>query len=94
MNHRTNDSKTVADRVLILAVTGPGAVRDNSLNFEFVGVDQQSHQRLFIVGVASRIGFNDQSRPLVGRVQSACHRMDRGKPGQHGDKTDQNPIES
>jgi hypothetical protein len=38
---------------------------NDSLDVELIRVNKESHHRLFVVGIASRIGFDVQSRPRI-----------------------------
>lgn len=66
VDHCPHDAQAIANRILVLPVPGHRPIGENALNFELTRINQESHQRLFVVRIASGIGLDDQSQAGIG----------------------------
>jgi hypothetical protein len=63
---RAHDAEASAFPIQILDVARAWAVRDDALDIPFIRVEQESNKRLLVIGVAARIGLNDQAQTRLG----------------------------
>ena len=67
-HQRAHNTEAGALPIQILAVARTRAVRDDAFDVPFIHVEQESNKRLLIIGIAARIGLNDQTQaPLRAR---------------------------
>jgi hypothetical protein len=62
-DHGSHDAKSIAHRILVFSIARFAPIGDDSCNIKFARVDEEPHQRLLIVRVATGIRLDDHTRP-------------------------------
>ena len=59
LDHPAEDAKAAAFGIQVLAVSRLSPIGDNALNVPFVGIQQESHERLLVVRITAGVRFDD-----------------------------------
>jgi hypothetical protein len=63
-NELLNDGEAGALGIFVFAVAGFGAVGDDLFDVPFVGVEKETDEGLFVIGVTAGIGFDDEAEAV------------------------------
>jgi short-subunit dehydrogenase len=97
LDHRLHDAESVAHRILVFGRPRLGAIGDDALHVELVGVNEETDEGLLIVRISAGIGLDDDARTGAGKViraQGMANREEQPKDRKetkHYGRKDQHP---
>ncbi len=89
-----DDAEPGAFGVAVFAFAGMGAVGEDAFDVPLVGVEEESDEGLFVVGVSAGVGFDDEAQAGGGRfvVPLGGGAREGGEEGEEGHRLSYTPF--
>jgi hypothetical protein len=73
-----NDTKTRTLAVEVLAVTRQRTISDDAFDIPLATVEKKTHERLLVVGVATRVSLDDEPEAFIGEARAEREEKQKG----------------